>query len=114
LSELVDAVRRLRAGDVLVPHEEMIDLLRFAAARRQEAQQERRRIDTLTKREREVLEATALGLSSKEIAARLCISLRTERNHVANILAKLNAHSQLAALVLAARYGVIEIPSSNW
>jgi hypothetical protein len=39
---------------------------------------------------------------------RLHISLRTERNHVANILAKLGVHSHLQALVFALRY-VVEI-----
>ena len=33
----------------------------------------------------------------------------TERDHITNILAKLGVHSQLQALVVAARYGVVEI-----
>jgi DNA-binding NarL/FixJ family response regulator len=46
---------------------------------------------------------------SQGIAKRLNISLRTERNHMSNILAKLGVHSQLQALVFAARHSVVEI-----
>jgi DNA-binding NarL/FixJ family response regulator len=51
----------------------------------------------------------AEGLGSEDIADRLHISLRTERNHMANILSKLEVHSQLQALVFALRHGVVEI-----
>jgi DNA-binding NarL/FixJ family response regulator len=43
------------------------------------------------------------------MADRLHITLRTQRNHVANILAKLGVHSQLQALVFALRYDIVEI-----
>jgi DNA-binding NarL/FixJ family response regulator len=56
-----------------------------------------------------VLQALAEGLDSQAIADRLHISVRTERNHVASILAKLDVHSQLQALVFALRYGIVEI-----
>jgi len=58
----------------------------------------------------EVLQALAEGLDSKGIAHRLHITLRTQRNHMASILAKLDVHSQLQALVFALRHGVVEIP----
>lgn len=35
--------------------------------------------------------------------------MRTARNHINNILAKLGVHSQLQALVMAFRYGVVDI-----
>jgi DNA-binding NarL/FixJ family response regulator len=56
------------------------------------------------------LQLLADGLNSLDIAERLHISLRTQRNHVANILQKLDVHSQLQALVFALRHGVVEIP----
>jgi DNA-binding NarL/FixJ family response regulator len=55
------------------------------------------------------LQALAEGLDSEQIAERLHISLRTERNHTANILSKLEVHSQLQALVFALRHGVVDI-----
>jgi DNA-binding NarL/FixJ family response regulator len=36
-------------------------------------------------------------------------TIRTERNHASNILAKLAVHSQLQALVIAVRYGIVDI-----
>jgi DNA-binding CsgD family transcriptional regulator len=56
-----------------------------------------------------VLQAMADGLDSQASADRLGISLRTQRNHVANVLAKLRVHSQLQALVFALRYDVVHV-----
>ena len=88
-----------------------MELLRFASSRREQEHEARLAVESLTprEREREVLEALAEGLDSEEIADRLHISLRTERNHMANILSKLGVHSQLQALVFALRHGVVEI-----
>lgn len=77
--------------------------------RREQEHDDRQAMDSLTAREREVLQALADGLDSQAAADRLHITLRTERNHVANILAKLRVHSRLQALVLCLRYGVVEI-----
>jgi DNA-binding NarL/FixJ family response regulator len=110
LDEVVDSVRRLRAGETLLSLEEVVELLRYAGPRREVENEDRQAIEKLTSREIEVLRALAEGLDSEGIADKLHIALRTERNHVANILAKLGVHSQLQALVFALRYGVVEIP----
>ena len=109
LDEGVGAIRRLRAGETLMPLEEVVELLRFASAKRDEEYEARQAIESLTPREIEVLQALAGGLDSRQIAERLHISLRTERNHMTSILAKLGVHSQLQALVFALRHGVVEI-----
>jgi len=59
------------------------------------------RIADLTEREREVLAFLSRGLAAKGIAARLRISQKTARNHIQSILSKLDAHSQLEAVLLA-------------
>jgi DNA-binding NarL/FixJ family response regulator len=56
-----------------------------------------------------LLQALAEGLDGQEIAARLTISPVTERNHMANIFAKLGVHSRLQALVFALHHGVVEV-----
>jgi DNA-binding NarL/FixJ family response regulator len=61
----------------------------------------------LTTREGEVLELIAEGLTNGDIATRLLISVNTVRNHVQNILAKLDAHSKLEALSIANRDGLV-------
>ena len=53
--------------------------------------------DTLTKREIEVLNSLTAGKSTRQIAAKMCISITTVRNHVQHILKKLNVHSRLEA-----------------
>jgi DNA-binding NarL/FixJ family response regulator len=92
-----------------MPLEEVVELLRYASRERKQDYEAHQAIEKLTPREREVLQALAEGLESEKIAERLNISLRTERNHMANILAKLGVHSQLQALVFALRHKVVEI-----
>ncbi|MFN9444747.1 MAG: response regulator transcription factor, partial [Pirellulaceae bacterium] len=62
----------------------------------------------LTNRERQVLRHIALGLSNKEIGMSLNISVETVKEHVQNILRKLNAPDRTAAAVWAVKTGVIE------
>ncbi|MDQ5811469.1 MAG: response regulator transcription factor [Actinomycetota bacterium] len=109
IKEIVEAVRRLKAGEALLSSGEIIEMLRLIGRERQEEHDIRRAIEQLTPREREVLQALAEGLESKEIAERLNITVETERTHMVNILHKLNVHSRLQALVIAARYGLVQI-----
>jgi DNA-binding NarL/FixJ family response regulator len=62
----------------------------------------------LTEREREILDLLAHGLSNADIAQQLTISVHTVRNHVANLSAKLGAHSKLEALSIAVRTGLVD------
>jgi DNA-binding NarL/FixJ family response regulator len=110
LEHVVDSVRRLMRGETLLPLEEVVELLRFASTRQEEEYVARQAIARLTTREIEILQALAEGLDSEGIARKLRIALRTERNHMSNILTKLGVHSQLQALVFALRYGVVQIP----
>jgi DNA-binding NarL/FixJ family response regulator len=61
----------------------------------------------LTPREREILELVAQGMSNKAIAAELSLRLNTVRNHVQNVLTKLDAHSKLEAVAIATREGIL-------
>ena len=110
LDQVVDAIRRLRAGQALLASHEIVELLRFASHRREQEREDRQAIASLTHREREVLKALAAGLDGQTIADRLGISIRTERNHVARILNKLGVHTQLQAVLFALRYGLIDEP----
>jgi signal transduction histidine kinase/DNA-binding NarL/FixJ family response regulator len=109
LHDVMAAIRRLRRGESLMPLTEVVELLRAAGRRRERELDDRRLLGSLTPREREVLQLMADGLDTREAAARLHVSPRTQRNHVANILAKLGVHSQLQALLFALRYDVVEI-----
>jgi two-component system, NarL family, response regulator YdfI len=63
--------------------------------------------ESLTRRELEVLQMLAAGLSTKEIAARLNISEHTIKFHVASILGKLGAGSRTEAVSLGIRRGLV-------
>jgi len=109
ISDIVEAVRRLRAGEALLSPTETIEMLRLVSRKRQEEYEVQKSIDKLTRREKEALQALAEGLDSKEIAQKLSITIETERTHMVNILNKLGVHSRLQALVFAARNGLVEI-----
>jgi two-component system, NarL family, response regulator DevR len=63
----------------------------------------------LTRREREVLEIAAEGLTAREIAERLGVRERTVTTHLARIYGKLGVGNRLSALRLAARAGLVSI-----
>ncbi len=109
IEEILDAVRRLAAGERLLSQREVIELMRLVGLRRQEEHAARRALDQLTARELEVLRAPADGLSDQEMAERLHLSVRTARTHMTNILAKLGVESRLQALIFALRYGIARL-----
>jgi len=106
---ILDATRRLGEGETLFSQEELVELLRLAGQNREEELEARVSIEQITPREREVLRSLAEGLSNKEIAAKLHMSVDTERTHMMNILNKLGVHSRIQALLFAARHGLVEI-----
>lgn len=65
--------------------------------------------DSLTEREREVLQLIAEGYSSREIAERLVITENTVRAHRANLMSKLSLHSTAELTQFAIRKGVITL-----
>jgi DNA-binding NarL/FixJ family response regulator len=102
LDEVTSAVRAAASGEALISPEMLARLLprlgrTGTAARPQE----------LTEREREVLALLADGLTNAAIAERLVVSVHTVRNHIANLSAKLGAHSKLEALSIAVREGLL-------
>jgi DNA-binding NarL/FixJ family response regulator len=101
LEELTAAVRAAATGEAVISPEMLARLL----PRLQ--RNARTRHNDLTEREREVLALLADGLSNAAIAKRLFVSVHTVRNHIANLSAKLGAHSKLEALSIAVRDGLL-------
>lgn len=62
----------------------------------------------LTRREIEVLQLVSEGARDKEIASHLCISQRTVKNHMHNILDKLHLQNRVQAATYALRQGLIQ------
>jgi DNA-binding NarL/FixJ family response regulator len=65
------------------------------------------RIQTLTRRERELLGLLANGWSNRRIAQECLLSLHTVRTRVQNILVKLGVHSKLEAAAFAFQHGLV-------
>jgi len=100
--EVVDAIRRVAAGELVVAPTmtiKMIDLLRGD----QPDQEPKSSLKLLTEREREILQLLARGESNKAIAQTLSISYDTVKQHVRHILNKLNLSSRVKAAVLFAK-----------
>jgi len=106
LDELVGAVRAAARGDAVVSPQLLGRLL---ARMRRDAQGVGH---DLTERERELLGLLAKGLTNVAISEQLFLSVHTVRNHIANLSAKLGAHSKLEALAIAVREGLVEPPRS--
>lgn len=107
LRALVESIRLMHAGEILIPPSEAAALVAEATVAQEEERFTQEALRTLTFREREILQALAEGLDNLAIAERLGISERTVRNHVVALLDKLGVESRLQAVVVAARHGVV-------
>jgi DNA-binding NarL/FixJ family response regulator len=114
-AEIVDAVRRVAAGDPVLSPTVTRQLMEHAAGtgadtRRRHA---RVRMDALNDREREVAVAVGRGLSNAEIAATLFMSVATVKTHVSRILAKLDLNNRVQIALLAYDAGLLEEPEGG-
>lgn len=94
--------------EVLVPAlEEAFGELSEGLRRKESIRQARARLETITPREREVIELVAAGLRSREIAARLGIGYQTVKVHRMRAMAKLGLDTlpELSRLLAEARQG---------
>lgn len=98
---LIQTLRRIHAGEVFIQPEIASRMLCELLAPQATP------IEPLSDREREVLALLAQGHSNREIADRLVLAEGTVKNHVSNILAKLQAENRTQAADMARRYGLI-------
>jgi DNA-binding NarL/FixJ family response regulator len=113
LEELADSVRAVYGGQSLINPSMAGKLLtEFATLARRDDEDEPAKhapAPKLTEREMEVLRLVARGLNNRDIAKELFISENTVKNHVRNILEKLQIHSRMEAVMIAVREKLIEI-----
>ncbi|MDF5751370.1 response regulator transcription factor [Spongiactinospora sp. TRM90649] len=111
LDEVPDAVRGVHEGQSLINPAMAAKLIsEFASMSRKEAERPPQLpVPRLTDREMEVLRLVAKGMNNREIAKQLFISENTVKNHVRNILDKLQLHSRMEAVVYAVRERMLEI-----
>ncbi len=113
LDEVADAVRAVYGGQSLINPSMAGKLLtEFATLGRRDQEEERPQqvpAPKLTDREMEVLKLVARGMNNRDIAKELFISENTVKNHVRNILEKLQIHSRMEAVMIAVREKLIEL-----
>jgi DNA-binding NarL/FixJ family response regulator len=86
----------------------------LGAFARPEANAPARPADTLTEREREVLELLVQGVTSnRDLAARLFVSENTIKYHLRHILDKLHLQNRAQVIAYALRHGLVEPPNSS-
>jgi len=95
--ELVDTIRLVHKGQKRIPPEVAQQIAEHAAD------------DSITSRELDVLRGVANGNSNKIIADDLNISEHTVKNHVKNILSKLNASDRTHAVMIAIKRGFLDM-----
>jgi NarL family two-component system response regulator LiaR len=107
-SELIDAVRAVYGGEsVLHPVVTRKVLQRFRGAKGTGAEEVSREI--LSERELEVLRLASRGISNKDIARELVLSVRTVQAHLGNIFNKLAVGSRTEAVLYALRRGWVSL-----
>ncbi|HEY3957330.1 MAG TPA: response regulator transcription factor [Streptosporangiaceae bacterium] len=112
LDEVADAVRAVHGGQSLISPSMAGKLLtEFATLARRGEEQPPQQLPApkLTEREMEVLKLVARGMNNRDIARELFISENTVKNHVRNILEKLQIHSRMEAVMIALRDKLIDI-----
>ncbi|WP_312722146.1 response regulator transcription factor [Mobilicoccus sp.] len=109
-SELLAAIRAVHRGDsVVAPSTTRRLLERVVPSLPETGGRPDARLEVLTEREREVLEAVAKGQTNAEIAATLYLAEATVKTHIGRILTKLDLRDRVQMVVLAYETGLVRI-----
>jgi len=106
ISELISAIRLAYAGEAVLDLKAVDKVLRYLAV---EESGERKEVELLHHREREVIKQAAMGKSNKQIGEELFISERTVQTHMVNIFQKLRVGSRTEAVLRALKEGWITL-----
>jgi two-component system NarL family response regulator len=112
LDEVAGSVRAVHGGQSLISPSMAGKLLTEFASMARGTEEERPQqvpAPKLSNREMEVLKLVAKGMNNRDIAKELFISENTVKNHVRNILEKLQIHSRMEAVMIALRDKLIEL-----
>lgn len=104
-AELKKAILTIMDGETYIQP----DLIPMLNAKMLSMENDFDKIESLTKRELDVLKNLAVGMYNKEIALKLEISERTVKNHVSNIFKKIGVADRTQAAVFAIRNNLINI-----
>lgn len=105
LAPIMEALRQALARQPVMDDSRARGLMEAAQSAKDPRVLERRRLSTLTAREREVLKELMKGATAPQIARSWCLSEATVRTQIKSILSKLEVGTQLAAVATAHRHG---------
>jgi DNA-binding NarL/FixJ family response regulator len=109
IEEVAQAIRVVNEGQSLISPSMAVKLIdEFKQMSKPDKQQSTAL--KLTERELEVLRLVARGLNNREVAKELFISENTVKNHVRNILEKLQLHSRMEAVMYAMKEKLLDLP----
>jgi NarL family two-component system response regulator LiaR len=111
-ADLVRTIRVVHAGEsILHPAvaRKVTDYFARRVSRRPAEDHEETIFDRLTRREKQVLDLAGQGMTNREIAAELTISVRTVQSHLSSIFGKLGVGSRTEAVLLAVRKGQLSL-----
>jgi two-component system NarL family response regulator len=107
--QIVDGIKAVHTGQSLISPSMASKLLaEFAQISRRPEQAANPHAPKLTKREVEVLKLVARGMANRDIGQKLYITENTVKNHVRNILEKLQLHTRMEAAMYAVRQNLID------
>ena len=111
IEEVADAVRAVVQGQSLISPSMAAKLItEFGSLARRAQESDMAPSPRLSDRELEVLKRVATGMSNEEIASELGLSTPAVRNHVANILVKLQLRSRIESALMAMETRLLESP----
>lgn len=105
-TELIDAISQVMTGDTFLRPEMAKQVMRDYLIR-VDAGEEAESYEELTEREREVLTLLAEGMTNKQVADELILSIRTVETHRARIMDKLGLRGRAALVAYAKRQGLV-------
>ncbi len=108
LAGLADALRRVAAGEAIIPAMMLGPLLGRLVDRRRERHAVAQRFSGLSPRERQVLSLMMEGADRHRIAEKLVISPETARTHIQNVISKIGARSRVEAIALSVEHGLLD------
>ena len=104
--ELIAAVHTVAAGDSLLSPSVTRRVIDRVAQQPAPELADHAKLEELTRREREVLELVARGLSNREIAAQLVVEESTIRSHIRRVLMKLDLRDRVQIVIFAYESGL--------
>jgi DNA-binding NarL/FixJ family response regulator len=107
LQDLCEAIEKVAAGEIFCSHGVVHSMFHRMAEKSKDGRRDHDDSPTLTSRELEVVGLVAEHLSNKQIARRLSVSLYTVKNHIHNIVDKLDVSGRYEAVDFARKHRLL-------